>query len=68
MDSSYVKYLHFLYKNSFEGFGKIVRMLIEKGAEINAVNINKNSALILAALKGNTSNAPYMCIFLKNRL
>lgn len=35
------------------GSAKIVKLLIEKGANINAVTEDKNSALILAVLNGN---------------
>lgn len=40
----------------FKGFEKIVQMLIEKGAHVNAVNEDGNSALIFAVLEGNISN------------
>lgn len=39
------------------GFGKIVRMLIEKEAVINAVDKDYTSALIYAASNGNISLA-----------
>lgn len=38
------------------GFERIVRMLIERGANVNAVNSGHNSALIYAAVNGNISN------------
>ena len=38
--------------NLFLGFDKIVQLLIEKGANVNAVNKVENSALIYAATKG----------------
>lgn len=37
------------------GFEKIGRMLIEKGANVNAVNKNNDSALLIAAFKGKLS-------------
>lgn len=37
----------------FIGSAKIVKLLIEKGANVNAVTEDKNSALILAVLNGN---------------
>lgn len=42
------------------GFERIVEMLIEKGANINAVNRDNNSALILAAKNSNTSRELYI--------
>ena len=39
------------------GYEKIARMLIGKGANVDAVNDKKSTTLILAALNGNTSNA-----------
>lgn len=38
------------------GHEKIVRMLIEKGANVTVVDKHENSALILAADGGNISN------------
>lgn len=40
----------------FLGREKIVQMLIERGANINAVDVDNNSALIFAASKGNIAN------------
>lgn len=40
----------------FIGFEKTVQMLIEKGADINAVDDRHQTALYYAALNGNTSN------------
>lgn len=37
------------------GFDNMVQVLIEKGANINAVNENNNSAVILATLNGKIS-------------
>lgn len=36
----------------FIGFGKIIQKLIENGADLNAVDDNRNSALIYAASEG----------------
>lgn len=41
--------------HSIIGFDKMVQVLIEKGANINAVNENNNSAVILATLNGKIS-------------
>ena len=49
--------------NLFTGNEKMVKMLIDKGANVNAANENKNSALIFAALRGNTSNAYILLLF-----
>lgn len=43
-----------LFARSFTGSMKIVQMLIEKGANVNAVNEDHNSALMYAALNGIT--------------
>lgn len=40
----------------FLGHEKIVQMLIKKGANVNSVNGDKNSALIFAADNGNIPN------------
>lgn len=49
---------HFAFFRSilFVGFEKIVRVLIEKGAKVNAVNKKGNSALIFAALSGKSKS------------
>lgn len=41
---------------SFIGYEKIVQMLIEKRVNINAVDDDNTSALMLAAVHGNTQN------------
>lgn len=46
-----------LESNLFLGFGNIVDLLIQKGAEINSSNNRGDTALMLAALNGN-SNCP----------
>lgn len=47
--------LHFFpYIRSFIGFEKIVQMLLEKGADVNAVSDDKYPALFIAADNGNT--------------
>lgn len=46
--------------NSSIGFEKIVQMLIEKGANVNAVNKENDSALISASSKGNISNQSWL--------
>lgn len=38
----------------FTGFEKIARLLIKKGANVNAVNEDKFSALVIAAYRGET--------------
>lgn len=43
---------YFFFIHSIIGFETIVQMLIEKGANVNAVNEDNNSALIYAALEG----------------
>lgn len=43
----------------FIGFGKNVKILIEKCAKVNALNEENTSALILAAMHGNISNNMY---------
>lgn len=49
----YCSRIPFIYNHFLStGDEKIVRMLIEKGANINAVDENANSALILAASLG----------------
>lgn len=50
-----VRNLHFIF-SSFTGFEKIVQLLIERGANVNAIDGNSDSALIIAANKGNISN------------
>lgn len=40
----------------FIGLEKIVQMLVEKGANVNALNKDKKSPLFFAASKGNISN------------
>lgn len=35
-----------------KGFEKIVRMLIEKGVEVDALDVDNDNALFLASLKG----------------
>lgn len=44
--------LHLCY-HPFTGFEKIVQMLIDRGAGVNAVTDDKNSALIFASSNGN---------------
>lgn len=39
------------------GIGKTVKVLIEKGADVNAVNNENTSALILAAWRGKEVDA-----------
>lgn len=46
--------LIFVY--SFIGLEKIVQMLIDKGANVNAVDVKNNSALFYAAKNGNILN------------
>lgn len=43
-------FIHF-----FVGYEKILQMLVEKGANVNIVDANNNSALIFAASKGDIS-------------
>lgn len=45
--------IHISAVHSFIGFEKIVQMLIEKGADVNAVNEDNFSAIIYAANRGN---------------
>ena len=42
--------------HSFIGSEKIVRMLIDKGADVNAVDEKNNSALLYATKNGNELN------------
>lgn len=44
-------FIHF-----FIGFEKIVRKLIENGANVNVVNQESDTALIFGAINGNISN------------
>lgn len=44
---------HHLFIGASIGLDEIVRMLIEKGANVNAVNNLNNTALELAAINGN---------------
>lgn len=46
-----VYYLEFFIR-SFLGFEKIVQMLIDRGANVNAVDEDNTSAIIFAANKG----------------
>lgn len=50
-----INHLYFLGIHLFLGFEEITRMLIEKGANVNAVNEDNNSALVLAIVEGNVS-------------
>lgn len=50
--SQFFKYCNILYKIYFTGFDKIVQLLIDKGAHINAAENEYNSALVFAAQKG----------------
>lgn len=43
-----------IFTHSIEGSIKIVQMLLEKGAHVNALSENNNTALIIAAAEGNT--------------
>lgn len=43
-----------VFIRSFTGSMKIVQMLIQKGANVNTVNEDNNSALMYAALNGIT--------------
>lgn len=51
-------YFFFMHNCSFLGYAKIVQLLIQNGADVNAVNEDSNSALIYAAVNGNI--AKYM--------
>lgn len=46
----------FAFIHLFVGFERIVQMLIKKGANLNAVNEDKFSALVIAAFRGNILN------------
>lgn len=53
--------------HSFIGFEDVSRILIENGADVNAVLINNESPLLVAAATGNIPNVPiiirYFSIF-----
>lgn len=49
--------------HSFSGFVKTVRVLIEKGADVNAVNDDHDSALILA-VKNGKQNQKHVYVFI----
>lgn len=50
--SDYIKTIHHFFIYSFVGYEKIAKMLIEKGANINAVNEDNNSPLLWAVFAG----------------
>lgn len=47
---------HFFNHFISDNFEKIAQMLIERGADVNAVNDKNYSALIISTLKGNISD------------
>lgn len=56
------KFIVSLFINSFTGSEKIAKMLIERGADVNALNIYNSSAISFAAGNGNDSNIFNLCI------